>query len=104
MVPRVKSAFDILSPSHRRRTAKRYKSSLAAPDGHRDFQAFLEEGDSDVSTPQTPGEERFTKALLDEESTPSIGRRRTSGLPPDNGSMSIRRGRAPASRAAAGET
>ena len=104
LVPRVKSAFDILSPSHRRRTAKRYKSSLAAPDGHRDFQAFLEEGDSDVSTPQTPGEERFTKALLDEESTPSIGRRRTSGLPPENGSMSMRRGRAPASRAAAGET
>ena len=63
----------------------------------------MEEGDSDVSTPQTPGEERFTKALLD-ESTPSIGRRRTSGLPPENGSMSMRRGRAPASRAAAGET
>ena len=104
LVPRMKSAFDMLSPKHRRRTVKRYKSSLAAPDGHRDFQAFLEEGDSDVSTPQTPGEERFTKALLDEESTPSIGRRRTSGLPPDNGSMSIRRGRAPASRAAAGET
>ena len=62
LVPRVKSAFDILSPSHRRRTAKRYKSSLAAPDGHRDFQAFLEEGDSDVSTPQTPGEAPFTKA------------------------------------------
>ena len=100
-MPRMKSAFDMLSPKHRRRTVKRYKSSLAAPDGHRDFQAFLEEGDSDVSTPQTPGEERFTKALLD-ESTPSIGRRRTSGLTSEN--MSIRRGRAPASRAAAGET
>ena len=59
-----------------------------------------------MSTPQTPGEARFAKALLDEGLT-TFDRAAADVMasPPDNGSVNaIRRGRAPASRAAAGET